>query len=86
MRPPPGFPSPTAPPSGLKDRGQLKAGETVAVLGAAGGAGLAAIEIAKLMGGRVIAVASSDDKLAFAKAHGADEGIDYRDGRPEGAG
>ena len=49
---------------GLKDRGHLKAGETVAVLGAAGGAGLAAVEIAKLMGARVIAVASSPEKLA----------------------
>jgi NADPH2:quinone reductase len=59
---------------GFKDRGQLKPGETIAVLGAAGGAGLAAIEIAKLMGGRVIAVASSAEKLAIATAHGADEG------------
>ena len=49
---------------GLKDRARLKAGETVAVLGAAGGAGLAAVEIAKLMGARVIAVASSPEKLA----------------------
>ena len=63
---------------GLKDRGRLKPGETVAVLGAAGGAGLAAVEIAKLMGGRVIAVASSAEKLAVAKAHGAAEGIDYQ--------
>ena len=62
---------------GLKDRAELKPGETVAVLGAAGGAGLAAIEIAKLMGARVIAVASSGDKLAFAREHGADEGINY---------
>lgn len=62
---------------GLKDRGRLKPGETVAVLGAAGGAGLAAVEIAKLMGARVIAVASSAEKLALAKKHGADEGIDY---------
>jgi NADPH2:quinone reductase len=62
---------------GLKDRANLRAGETVAVLGAAGGAGLAAIEIAKLMGARVIAVASSGDKLAFAREHGADEGINY---------
>ncbi len=61
----------------FKDRGNLKPGESVAVLGAAGGAGLAAVEIAKLMGGRVIAVASSEDKLALAKAHGADEGINY---------
>ena len=61
----------------LKDRAQLREGETVAVLGAAGGAGLAAIEIAKLMGARVIAVASSGDKLAFAREHGADEGVNY---------
>jgi NADPH2:quinone reductase len=64
---------------GLKDRAGLQAGETVAVLGAAGGAGLAAVEIAKLMGARVIAVASSGDKLAFARKHGADEGINYQD-------
>jgi NADPH2:quinone reductase len=51
---------------GLKDRGQLRPGETVAVLGAAGGAGLAAVEIARLMVARVIAVASSSDKLAIA--------------------
>jgi len=61
----------------LKDRANLQADETVAVLGAAGGAGLAAVEIAKLMGARVIAVASSGDKLAFAREHGADEGINY---------
>jgi NADPH2:quinone reductase len=59
---------------GLKDRAGLQAGETVAILGAAGGAGLAAVEIAKLMGARVIAVASSGDKLAFART---DEGINY---------
>jgi NADPH2:quinone reductase len=62
---------------GLKDRGRLQPGETVAVLGAAGGAGLAAVEIAKLMGARIIAVASSEEKLALARAHGADESIDY---------
>lgn len=61
----------------FKDRADLKAGESVAVLGAAGGAGVAAVELAKLMGARVIAVASSEEKLAFAKSHGADEGIDY---------
>ncbi|MGI8724485.1 MAG: NADPH:quinone oxidoreductase family protein [Methyloceanibacter sp.] len=61
----------------LKDRAQLKAGETVAVLGAAGGAGLAGVEIAKLMGAHVIAVASSAEKLAFIREHGADEGINY---------
>jgi NADPH:quinone reductase len=64
---------------GLKDRGTLKPGEIIAVLGAAGGAGLAAIEVAKLMGGRVIAVASSGEKLALAKTHGAAHGINYQD-------
>jgi NADPH2:quinone reductase len=61
----------------LKDRAKLKPGETLAVLGAAGGTGLAAIEIGKLMGARVIACASSDEKCAFAKQHGADETINY---------
>jgi NADPH2:quinone reductase len=61
----------------LKDRGALKRGETLAVLGAAGGAGLAAVELGKILGARVIACASSDDKLAFAKRHGADEGVNY---------
>ena len=49
----------------------------VAVLGASGGAGLAAVEIAKLMGARVIAVASSPEKLAVCREHGADEAVDY---------
>jgi NADPH2:quinone reductase len=61
----------------LKDRARLKSGETLAVLGASGGTGLAAVEIGKLMGARVIACASSDDKLAFARERGADEGINY---------
>jgi NADPH2:quinone reductase len=61
----------------LRDRAQLQAGETLAVLGAAGGTGLAAIELGKLMGARVIACASSADKLAFAREHGADETINY---------
>ena len=61
----------------LQDRAKLKAGETLAVLGASGGTGLAAIEIGKLMGARVIACASSDDKLAFARRHGADDVINY---------
>ena len=65
---------------GLKDRAGLKAGETLAVLGASGGAGLAAVEIGKLMGARVIAVASSPEKLAVCRAHGADDGIDYASG------
>jgi NADPH2:quinone reductase len=61
----------------LKDRAHLKSGETLAVLGASGGTGLAAIEIGKLMGARVIACASTDDKLAFCRQHGADETINY---------
>jgi NADPH2:quinone reductase len=64
----------------LKDRAQLKHGETLAVLGAAGGTGLAAVELGKAMGARVIACASSDDKIAFAKRHGADEGVNYSSG------
>ena len=64
---------------GLKDRGELKPGETLAVLGASGGVGQAAVELGKLMGARVIACASSDDKLDFAKQCGADEGINYSD-------
>jgi len=61
----------------LKDRARLRGGETLAVLGASGGVGLAAIELGKVMGARVIACASSDDKLAFAKQHGADDLINY---------
>jgi len=61
----------------LRDRGALKAGETLLVLGAAGGVGLAAIEIGKALGARVIACASSEEKLAVCKSHGADAGIDY---------
>jgi NADPH2:quinone reductase len=61
----------------LKDRAKLKAGETLAVLGASGGVGIAAVELGKLMGARVIACASSPAKVAFAREHGADEGIDY---------
>jgi NADPH:quinone reductase len=63
----------------LEDRARLKSGETLAVLGAAGGTGLAAIEIGKAMGARVIACASSKEKLEFCKRHGADELIDYSD-------
>lgn len=62
----------------LKDRAQLAPGETVLVLGAAGGIGIAAIEIAKALGARVIAAASSADKLRTCMAHGADETIDYQ--------
>jgi NADPH2:quinone reductase len=65
---------------GLKDRAGLKAGETLAVLGASGGAGLAAVELGKAMGARVIAVASSPEKLAVCRAHGADETFNYATG------
>ena len=61
----------------LRDRAALRAGETLLVLGAAGGVGLAAIEIGKTLGARVIACASTDDKLAVCRQHGADEGINY---------
>lgn len=62
---------------GLIQRAGLKGGETLAVLGAAGGAGLAAVEIGALLGAHVIACASSADKLALAGEHGAQEEIDY---------
>jgi NADPH:quinone reductase len=61
----------------LRDRARLSPGETLAVLGAAGGTGLAAIELGHLMGARVIACASSADKLAFARQHGAHRAINY---------
>jgi len=61
----------------LRDRAALKEGETLLVLGAAGGVGLAAIEIGKALGARGIAGASSDEKLAVCRQHGADEGINY---------
>ena len=61
----------------LLDRAQLKAGETVLVLGAAGGVGTAAIQIAKAAGARVIAAASSDDKCALCRQIGADATINY---------
>ncbi|HTE55811.1 MAG TPA: NADPH:quinone oxidoreductase family protein [Kofleriaceae bacterium] len=61
----------------LVDRADLRAGETLLVLGASGGVGLAAVELGKLLGARVIAAASTDDKLAFCREHGADEGICY---------
>lgn len=61
----------------LMDRGQLKAGETVLVLGAAGGVGTAAIQIAKAAGARVIAAASSTEKCEFCLSLGADATIDY---------
>lgn len=61
----------------LVDRGTLKSGDTLLVLGAAGGVGTAAIELGKLLGARVIAAASTDEKVAFCKSRGADEGICY---------
>jgi len=61
----------------LCDRGDLKAGETLLVLGASGGVGIAAIEIGKILGARVIACASTDDKLAVCREHGADDTINY---------
>jgi NADPH:quinone reductase len=65
---------------GLRERAELRAGETVVVLGAAGGAGLAAVEIAKLLGARVIAVASNAEKLAVCRTHGADETVSSETG------
>jgi len=62
---------------GLADRGEVKPGETVAVLGASGGVGQAAIEVAKILGARVIACASGAEKLAFCRDVGADETVDY---------
>ena len=62
---------------GLRDRGALQAGETVLVLGASGGIGIASIEIAKAIGARVIACASDPGKLDACRRHGADETIDY---------
>ncbi|MCP5093525.1 MAG: NADPH:quinone oxidoreductase family protein, partial [Gammaproteobacteria bacterium] len=61
----------------LKQSAKLQPGETVLVLGAAGGVGITAVEIAKAMGARVIAAASSDEKLEFAVDAGADETINY---------
>jgi len=61
----------------LIDRGQLKAGETVLILGASGGVGLAAVEIAKIVGAKVIACASTEEKLAVCREHGADYTINY---------
>ncbi|HTT97177.1 MAG TPA: NADPH:quinone oxidoreductase family protein [Rhizomicrobium sp.] len=65
----------------LKDRAKLKAGETLVVLGAAGGVGLAAVELGKAMGARVIAGASSQEKVDLAKKHGADDGFVYASGK-----
>jgi NADPH2:quinone reductase len=62
----------------LKDRARIRPGETLAVLGAAGGTGLAAVELGRVMGARVIACASAPDKLELARGHGAHETLDYR--------
>src|SRR5690606_35414095 len=64
----------------LRHRAQLARGETLLVLGAAGGVGLAAVEVGKQLGARVIAAASSEHKLAVAWAHGADHLVDYQAG------
>ena len=64
----------------LKQRAHLKPGETLLVLGASGGVGLAAVELGKIMGARVIAAASSDEKLEFIKRLNPDEIINYGDG------
>ena len=61
----------------LKTRGHLKRGETLLVLGAAGGVGLAAVELGKAMGAHVVAAVSSEEKLALATKHGADGGLIY---------
>jgi len=61
----------------IKDRAALKAGETMLVLGAAGGVGIAAIQIGKALGARVIAAASTPEKLAICRENGADETINY---------
>ena len=64
----------------LKQRAHLKAGETLLVLGAAGGVGLAAVELAKAVGARVVAAASSQEKVDLAIRHGADSGVVYPSG------
>lgn len=61
----------------LQERAAIRPGETLLVLGAAGGTGLSAVELGKLLGARVIAAASSDEKLALCREHGADEVINY---------
>jgi len=61
----------------LEHRALMLPNETLVVLGASGGVGLAAVELGKIMGARVIACASSDDKLAFARAHGAHDVVNY---------
>ena len=70
----------------LKDRAKLKPGESMLVLGAAGGVGLSAVELGKAYGARVIAAVSSEEKLAFVKKHGADSGVVYPPGPFDKAG
>jgi NADPH2:quinone reductase len=70
----------------LKDRGHLAKGETLLVLGAAGGVGISAVELGKAYGARVIAAVSSEEKLAFARKHGADDGVVYPPGPFDKAG
>jgi NADPH:quinone reductase len=70
----------------LKDRAKIKAGETLLVLGAAGGVGLSAVELGKAFGARVIAAASSKEKVALARKHGADGGVVYATGPFDKAG
>ncbi|RZJ03143.1 MAG: NADPH:quinone oxidoreductase family protein [Brevundimonas sp.] len=69
----------------LKDRAQLKAGESLLVLGAAGGVGVAAVELGKAMGAHVIAAASTNDKVQFALEAGADNGLIYPSGKMDKA-
>jgi NADPH2:quinone reductase len=70
----------------LKDRANLLKGETLLVLGAAGGVGLSAVELGKAMGARVIAAASSPEKVALAMKHGAHDGVVYPAGPFDKAG
>jgi NADPH:quinone reductase len=70
----------------LKQRAALKPNETLFVMGAAGGTGLAAVELGRAMGARVIAAVSSEEKLALAKAHGAGDGVVYPQGPFDDAG
>ena len=65
----------------LKQRAELKEGETLLVLGAAGGVGLATVELGKVMGAKVIAAASTQEKIDLCKQHGADEGFIYPTGK-----
>ncbi|MBX9651543.1 MAG: NADPH:quinone oxidoreductase family protein, partial [Xanthobacteraceae bacterium] len=67
----------------LHTRARIQAGETVLVLGAAGGVGIAAVQVARNLGARVIAAASSEEKIAFARRHGASEGLLYPAVMPE---